>query len=127
MVEGKVNESFGQTIEEWFTDSSPGKEKRFKYLMEKLGLTAQPKGGLRYQLFHRAAAAVVTGEQFRAAAAILLVHSFTEAREGWADYQAFLKQWDVKAAPGAVQRVSTQCAVPLYAVWIDGNRDYLKS
>ena len=91
MVEGKVNESFGPTLDEWKADASPGKEKRLRFLLRALGLAAIPGGDIRYQLFHRAASAIITGEQYRAVAAVLLIHSFSEQRTGFEDYDAFLR------------------------------------
>jgi len=82
MVEGKVSESFGPTLGEWRGDASQGKESRLRFLLSTLGLTEEPAGSIRYQLIHRAASSVITGEQFRAAAAVMLVHSFSEQRVG---------------------------------------------
>jgi len=87
MVEGKVSESFGPTIAEWSDGASPGKKKRLAFLLKSLGLSVQPDGASRYQLFHRAASAVLEGERYRAVAAMLLTHSFSADRAGWPDYK----------------------------------------
>lgn len=50
MVEGKVRESFGPTLVEWEIDVSPGKEERLSFLLLTLGLSALPRGEVRYQL-----------------------------------------------------------------------------
>src|SRR6266850_3014165 len=78
MVEGKVSESFGPTLGEWRNEASQGKKQRLQFLLRTLGLMEVPTASIRYQLLHRAASAVITGEQFRAAAAVMLVHSFSE-------------------------------------------------
>lgn len=127
MVEGKVNESFGPTLNEWHADPSPGKTERITFLLEKLGLRMKPEGATRYQLIHRAASAVITGEQFRAKAAVLLVHSFSEKRTGWVDYQSFLRQLGIEAKIGTVQRIPTESQLPLFAVWVEGNCSFLQS
>src|SRR6185295_10357912 len=88
MVEGKVSESFGPTIAEWQLKAGPGKDERLSFLLEKLGLQSKLEDSTRYQLIHRAVSAVITGEQFRAVAAVLLVHSFSENRAGWPDYES---------------------------------------
>jgi len=126
MVEGKVNESFGPTLDEWHSEPSPGKNERLSYLLDKLGLRAKPEGTTRYQLIHRAASAVITGEQFRAAAAVLLVHSFSTKNTGWPDYQAFLKHLNVEATQGNVQRIPTASPIPLFAAWVAGDCTYLE-
>jgi len=127
MVEGKVNESFGPTLDEWRKEASPGKEERLDYLLHSLGLGTVPGGSVRYQLLHRAASAIITGEQYRAAAAVLLVHSFSQERVGWSDYQAFTHLFGVEAALGSVQRLGDASSVPLFGVWVVGNPSFLKS
>jgi hypothetical protein len=107
MVEGKVSESFGPTLGEWRADASEGKVERFRFLLRTLGLKAEPRDSIRYQLFHRAASAVITGEQFRAAAAVMLVHSFSKNLFGLSDYQEFAKLFGVDAREGVVQRLET--------------------
>jgi hypothetical protein len=127
MVEGKVNESFGPTIEEWRTETSPGKKTRLAFLLRSLGLPRKVEGSIRYQLLHRAASAVIEGERYRAVAAIMLVHSFSQKRSGWSDYAAFLSLFGITAKISQVQRLPGAQAVPLYAVWVAGNCDFLKS
>jgi hypothetical protein len=127
MVEGKVNESFGLTLGAWRKDASPGKDKRLRFLMRTLALDTHPVNAIRYQLLHRAASAVITGEQYRAIAAIVLVHSFSEERTGWPDYQAFARLFGVEARLGSVQRLSGASAVPLYGLWVVGNCLFLQS
>lgn len=127
MVEGKVSESFGPTLDEWRIDASAGKEERLSFLQRALGLTSTPPGAVRYQLLHRAASAVITGEQFRAVAAVLLVHSFSSERAGWLDYDAFIKLFGVNAVPGTAQRLPLQSAVPLFAAWVAGDLRYLQA
>lgn len=88
MVEGKVDESFGPCLTDLARNASPGKLERLHYLLSKIGLPCAPDA-IRYQLLHRAASAVITGEQFRAVAAGLLVHTFTRRNSGWNDYSSY--------------------------------------
>ena len=126
MVEGKVKESFGPTLGEWYADASKGKETRLKALLGWLGLSAQPEAGVRYQLLHRAASAIITADQYRAVAAVMLIHSFSQERAGWPDYQAFTALFGVTAAENKVQRLGTASPIPLFGVWVVGNPEYLK-
>jgi hypothetical protein len=48
-------------------------------------------------------------------------------RTGWPDYEAFLRQFGVKARVGNVQRIANESPIPLFAVWVTGNCSYLKS
>ncbi len=127
MVEGKVDEPFGPTLDEWRTDASPGKVERLRFLLAKLGLIYEPHGNVRYQLFHRAASAIIVGEQFRAEAAVLIVHSFSEKRTGWQDYESFLGLFGIEAEANKLQRVTDKSSIPLFAAWVCGNCAFLKS
>lgn len=125
MVEGKVNESFGPTLDEWRTDASPGKDERLSFLLRTLCISAPPSSDIRYQLFHRAASAIITGEQYHAIAAIVLVHSFSEQRTGWRDYEAFISLFGVQAVGDVVQRLTSAPSIPLFAAWVTGDYSFL--
>ena len=127
MVEGKVNESFGPTLDDWLSEGSAGKEERLGFLLRTLGLKNVPDGSVRYQLLHRAASAVITGEQYHAVAGVILVHSFSQELAGWADYQAFTRLFGVEAELGSVQRLNISASVPLFGVWVVGNPLFLQS
>ena len=45
--------------------------------------------GIRYQLIHRTASAVLTAREYFAPTAVMLVHSFSEDDRWWADFKAF--------------------------------------
>lgn len=127
MVEGKVNEPFGPMLGEWRIDASPGKESRLRHILSVLRLREEIGDSIRYQLLHRAASAEITGDQFRAAAAVMLVHSFSDQRVGWSDYQAFTNLFGVEAKEGVVQKLSSESTIPLFGVWVAGNCKFLKS
>lgn len=126
MVEGKVNESFGPTLVEWRSEASSGKDERLSFLLRTLGLRAPPASAIRYQLLHRAASAIITGEQYRAVAAVLVIHSFSKELVGWKDYQAFLSLFEVDAALGSVQRLGNASSIPLFGMWVLGNCSFLQ-
>lgn len=136
MVEGKVSETFGPTLDKWRADKrrdegrarrSSGKPERLRFLLRKLGIRTAPRT-VRYQLLHRAASAIITAEQYRAVAAVLLVHSFSEkeVQDGWTDYEAFARLFGVAPVVGQVQRLSDTSAVPLFGSWVAGDCGYLK-
>ena len=52
---------------------------------------SSPNIALRYQLFHRSASALLEAQRYDASTALLLVHSFSSAKAGFADYAAFLR------------------------------------
>lgn len=128
MVEGKVSESFGPTLEGWLHGASSGKRERLSFLLRSLGLITAPEGTIRYQLLHRAASAIITGEQYRAVAAVLVIHSFSQSRVGWSDYQAFTRMFGVDAAVGTVQCLRNDSSgIPLFGIWVVGDPGFLQS
>lgn len=127
MVEGKVNESFGPTLDEWRREASPDKDERLDFLMQTLCISALPSGRMRYQLFHRAASAIITAEQYRGVAAVMLVHSFSERHAGWRDYEAFALLFGVQAMRDVVQRLTLETGIPVFAAWVTGDPSFLTS
>lgn len=127
MVEGKVNEPFGPTLREWLHQASPGKQERLRFLMRSLRLKSQLLSAIRYQLLHRAASAIITGEQYHAAAAVLVIHSFSGMYSGWPDYQAFARLFRVNAIPNMVHRFGRASNLPLFGAWVVGDQSFLQS
>lgn len=126
VVEGKVDESFGPTLGEWAKDASDGKKERRAHLLETLGLHEPLDPTIRYQLLHRAASAILAGEQFRAVAAVMLVHTFTRKSTGWSDYEQFTTLFGTPAELGETQCLSTQSVIPLFGAWVHGDCRYLE-
>ncbi|MBR1296632.1 DUF6946 family protein [Bradyrhizobium sp. AUGA SZCCT0042] len=94
-VEGKVNESFGPTIREWYVDPSPGKQQRLALLCDLVGVKCPPPDDAHYQLFHRTASAVIEADRFKTDDAAMVVHSFSPVNR-WLDaYAAFLNLFGV--------------------------------
>jgi hypothetical protein len=88
-VEGKVTERFDRVVAEWLADGSEGKRRRLDGLCHLLELDAATVGHLRYQFFHRTAAAILEARRYRAPKAILLIHSFCPNATGLDDYVQF--------------------------------------
>jgi hypothetical protein len=128
MIEGKVEESFGQPVKNWGPDTSPGKQERFAYLVDLLGLQDADLDDVYYQLLHRTASAIIEAQRFHASTAIMLVHSFSQQHTWFAEYAKFA------VAMGAVdpQRNSVNCVgerhgVMLYLGWVTGEAEYLQA
>jgi hypothetical protein len=92
-VEGKVRESFGPTLDEWFGEDTTGKRTRWTALCDLLSLAPDCDRTLRYQLVHRTASAVIEAKRFHARKAALIVHSFSTQQDGFSDFQAFGASW----------------------------------
>jgi hypothetical protein len=118
MVEGKVNEPFGLTVEEW--EDSDGKRRRLNFLMETLGLKDRAAlNPIRYQLLHRTASAVIEARRYHAGRAMMLVHSFSPDGASFGDYAAFLGLYGLQAEPNAVVTVPEPVnGVTLHLGWV---------
>jgi hypothetical protein len=117
-VEGKVDEPFGPTVDEWLEGATPGKLERLGFLCEKLGLDASMVSELRYQLLHRTVAAMLEAKRFGAAAAVMMVHSFDAKGAGFDDFSAFGQVLGVTAARDSV--VSIAAPANLGLAWVGG-------
>lgn len=87
-VEAKVRESFGPLVHEW-RNGSPTRETRLAKLCELLRLERDSAMALRYQLLHRAAAAIYEAEHYRQDVAALVVQSFCSDASGLGDFVQF--------------------------------------
>jgi hypothetical protein len=127
MVEGKVCETFGPTIEKWKLSASPGKMKRLEFLVNQLGLpkVSDIPESIRYQLLHRAVSAVIEAKRFKANHAMMIVHSFSQENLWFNDFQAFLELFQVTAIPGQLVFVCRTQEVNFYCGWAKGNKKYL--
>ena len=88
-IEAKVDESFGPVVSKWLGSGSDGKLRRLAQLCTLFQLNPAHVGHLRYQLFHRTAAAILEARRFRCDAAILIVQSFCPRSTGLSDATAF--------------------------------------
>lgn len=126
-VEGKVSEPFGDTIESWFANPSEGKRERLRYLCNLLGMAYPPEGHLRYQLFHRAASAVIECNRFRAQAPAMIVHSFSTEQAWFEDYTAFVAALGGSPELDRMSEVDLSDGFTLLLGWASGDETYLKA
>lgn len=115
-VEAKVTESFGPLVEEWIGEGAEGKEDRLRRLCELLGFDRGSVGDLRYQLFHRTAAAIIEAKRFRASKALMVVHSFCDRATGLADFLTFYERMGMRGA--GRDRLSEPATVGGVTLWI---------
>jgi Domain of unknown function (DUF6946) len=90
-VEAKAREPFGPTVKEWLRESTPGKRARITVLCQTLGVQQSVKESeIRYQLFHRAASAIIEASRIGAGTAMLLVQNFYADSTSWSDFESFV-------------------------------------
>lgn len=118
-VEGKAGEDFDKRIGSWLKDGSEGKERRLKFLCDQLAIPTRPGDSLRYQLFHRAASAVIEAKRCRVPTVLMLVQSFAESRTSWQDYADFAGLLELNAERDKVIGPRNACGIPLYLAWVD--------
>ena len=87
-IEGKVDEPFGPTVEEWAASSSQGKTERLAAICAILGIT-ELSPDVRYQLLHRTASALIEAERFDARLAGMIVHSFSPQHRWFDEFRRF--------------------------------------
>jgi hypothetical protein len=88
-IEAKVRESFGPYVKDWLAEGGDNREERLRGLCDLLDLNTETASGLRYQLLHRTAAAVLEAKRYRARHAAMVVQSFCPDRTWLSDFQSF--------------------------------------
>lgn len=125
-VEGKVSETLGPTIARWHT-GSVNRERRLSTILEHIGLPRAIPDTIRYQLLHRLASPAIAARQtFNAQHALMIIHSFSELDESFADFAALLGLYgldDVQA--GTLYYLKTVGDLKLYAGWARGEKRFL--
>ena len=124
-IEGKVAETFGGTLGEWYSDPSPGKRARLDYLKKQIGLTDDISLGIRYQLIHRTASAVIEARQYHARKAVMIVHSFSQQDLWFDDFAAFAQLYRKATEIGQLIHATTIDDIDLYLGWAKGDARYL--
>lgn len=126
-VEGKVSETFGPALREWYENPSAGKTERLEYLKGQIGLSGEIDLSIRYQLLHRTASAVIEAKRFNATKAVMIVHSFSQESVWFEDYVAFVDLYGKSAEVGELVKVANINKIDLYLGWAKGNAQYLES
>lgn len=124
-VEAKVNEPFGPTIADWMLGASKGKIERLGFICALLGVASPPPETLRYQLFHRTAAAVLEAERFKTDRAAMIVQSFSQDHRWFEDFAAFTALLGLEAARGAPIQHILPSGMPLTLGWAVGSAAFV--
>lgn len=116
-VEAKADETFGDTIEKWGKDASPGKRERMEHLLDILKCPSGFPDEIRYQLLHRTASAIIEAHRIGASHAVMMVQSFRENSPSAADFIAFGKCLGAKLAAGRLCRLDRHTDPAVYLGW----------
>lgn len=118
-VEAKAGEEFDKRLQDWLASESEGKERRLAFLCRELGVSGVPDQNLRYQLFHRAASAVLEAKRWRVGKALMLVQSFKESGTSWQDYADFAALLGLTVGRNIVSGPVKASGVDLYLSWVE--------
>jgi hypothetical protein len=124
-VEAKVLEDFGPTLVEKRSGASAGQSERMAYLHTLLRVD-RFEDAIRYQLLHRTASALLTAQEFHAAAAVMMVQAFETPEAQRGDFEAFrAAMHGVEVAP-MLYKVPSFEGPALYLGWCDGDPGFRK-
>jgi len=128
MVEGKVNEPFGETLGDWLQNASDGKRNRLAFMAKLLRVTLPLPNDIRYQLLHRTASAVIEAQRFNTDAAVMLVHSFSSERKWFEDFVRFASLFGVSVTtPNELFPLRADARPLLYIGWVCGDCKFLSA
>lgn len=124
-VEAKVHEDFGPLVGEKRKASSAGQSQRLTYL-EQLLHVGRFEDDIRYQLVHRTASALLTGRQFHAESAVMLVQAWDAPPERRKDFEMFCAAVGATKCAPLVYRVMAVNHPKLFLAWCDGDPAFLQ-
>ena len=124
-VEAKVNEPFGPTVGEWSVGASPGKIERLQSIFDLLGLNGPVPVGIRYQLLHRSAAAILEADRFKTDRSAMIVQSFSREHRWFDDFQAFAGLFGIHAERGKGYTFELPSGRPFTLGWAVGSEVFV--
>jgi hypothetical protein len=125
-VEAKVDEPFGPTVGEKRLGASKGQLERLEYLERLLKIPSSFEDGVRYQLLHRSASALITAQQFHAANAVMLVHSFSPISRWREDFDTFARAVGATPVSANVYQLENFSDPSLFLAWCAGDPRFLR-
>ncbi len=125
-VDGKVDETFGPTVDEWCETATKDERARLDGLYQLLRLDSVP-GTTRYQLLHRTASAILEARRFTAAHAVMMVHSFSSNDSWFDDFGAFASLFKAEPRRYGFARSANHSEPSLHLGWVQGDARFLAS
>ncbi len=121
-LEAKAGEPLDKLVKDWLPvgNQRSGKPVRLAALQSILSIKDKDVSGIRYQLLHRAASALLEARRFHAESAVLIVQSFDrkDDEESWRDFVRFGERLGVAPIEGTLHRIPVQTEVPFYMGWV---------
>jgi hypothetical protein len=127
MVEGKVDEPFDKTVNNWLKDKKNNHDHpRLLYLKELLNIQQKDIGNIYYQLLHRTASVIIESKRVKASHGLVLIHSFSEKDSHYDAYRDFLDLFNLSAKINRISGPVLFDKVSVYFTWIKGDYSNLK-
>lgn len=123
-VEAKVHEDFGPLVGQKRAEASSGQAARLTYL-EGLFCVERFDDGLRYQLVHRTASALLTAQEFHAGSAVMMVQAWDAPSPRRKEFEAFCLAIRGKQLAPLVYEVPHFQRPKLFVAWCDGDPKFL--
>ena len=123
-VEAKVHEDFGPLVGQKRAETSTGQSERLAFLEDLLHVE-RLEDSLRYQLVHRTASALLTGKDFHAHSAVMMVQAWDTPPARRKDFDAFCLAVRAKQLTPQVYRLPDFQRPMLFIAWCDGDRKFL--
>ena len=123
-VEAKVNEDFGPTVGAKRTAMSAGQSIRMDYLHSLLGVE-HFDDGVRYQLLHRTASAILAATEFHANVAVMLVHSWGTNPALKLDFERFCDAIGAESLSGGLRTSRPNQNPRLFLGWCNGETSHV--
>ena len=122
-ITAKADDGFGQTIAEWQKDRVRRGSARLGALCHTLGTQYPPPLDLRYQPFHRLAAAIYEADARGTDFAAMIVQSFSNSQKGFDDFKDFCKLLDARLVlvPGAPCWTTLTSGRRILLGWVDSS------
>ena len=121
-ITAKADDGFGQIIRDWQKDRKGGGRERLSAICHTLETRYPPPLGLRYQPFHRLAAAIYKADDCQAGFAGMIVQSFSSRRTGFDDFKAFCDLLGANLVPGTPCWTTThKSGRRVLLAWVDSS------
>ena len=118
-ITAKADDGFGQTIRKWQEDRKCEGRERLSAICHALETPYPPPLDLRYQPFHRLAAAIYKADDYQADFAGMIVQSFSIRSKGFDDFKAFCELLGVNLVPGMPCWTTRKSSRRILLAWVD--------
>lgn len=123
-VEAKVHEGFGPLVGQKRAEASVGQSARVAYL-ERLLQVERFADGIRYQLVHRTASALLTAQEFYAGTAVMMVQAWDAPSARQDEFKAFCSAMRGKQLSPLVFALPDFERPKLFVAWCNGDPKFL--